>query len=73
VGDFRLKDVQTGKEVWLYGLAMGNRGLGSLLNIKKVNAVALVFVSPGCPIGEKYLPRPRFPIAKPYSHTSLPV
>ena len=57
VGDFRLKDVQTGKEVWLYGLAMGNRGLGSILNIKKVNAVALVFVSPGCPIGEKYLPR----------------
>jgi thiol-disulfide isomerase/thioredoxin len=57
VGDFRLKDVQTGKELWLYGLAMGNRGLGSLLNIKKVNAVALVFVSSGCPIGEKYLPR----------------
>ncbi len=57
VGDFRLKDVQTDKEVWLYGLAMGNRGLGSILNIKKVNAVALVFVSPGCPIGEKYLPR----------------
>lgn len=57
VGDFRLKDVQTGKEVWLYGLSAGNRGLGSLLNIKKINAVALVFVSPGCPIGEKYLPR----------------
>lgn len=57
VGDFRLKDVQTGKEFWLYGLAMGNRGLGSLLNIKRTEAVVLVFVSPGCPIGEKYLPR----------------
>ncbi len=57
VGDFRLKDVKTGKEVWLYGLAMANRGLGNLLNIKKTNAVVLVFVSPGCPIGEKYLPR----------------
>lgn len=57
VGDFRLKDVQTGKEFWLYGLAMGNRGLGSLLNIKRTEAVVMVFVSPGCPIGEKYLPR----------------
>lgn len=57
VGDFRLKDVQTGKEVWLYGLSAGNRGLGSLLNIQKINGVVLVFVSPGCPIGEKYLPR----------------
>jgi peroxiredoxin/mono/diheme cytochrome c family protein len=57
VGDFKLKDVRTGKEVWLYGLAMSNRGLGNLLNIKKINAIVLVFVSPGCPIGEKYLPR----------------
>lgn len=56
-GDFRLRDVQTDKEVWLYGLAIGNRGLGELLNIKKIHGVALVFVSPGCPVGEKYLPR----------------
>lgn len=57
IGDFRLNDVQTGKEVWLYGLAMGNRSLGGLLNIKRTTGVVLVFVSPGCPIGEKYLPR----------------
>jgi len=57
IGDFRLKDVRNGKEIWLYGLAMANRGLGSLLNIKKTNAVVFVFLSPGCPIGEKYLPR----------------
>ncbi len=57
VGDFKLKDVRTGKEVWLYGLAMANRGLGSVLKIRKTEAVVFVFLSPGCPIGDKYLPR----------------
>jgi thiol-disulfide isomerase/thioredoxin len=57
VGDFKLKDVRNGNEVWLYGLAMANKGIGNFLNIKKTNAVVFVFVSPGCPIGDKYLPR----------------
>jgi thiol-disulfide isomerase/thioredoxin/mono/diheme cytochrome c family protein len=56
-GDFRLPDVRTGNEVWLYGLRMNNGGVGRLLGFKPVQAVVLVFVSPGCPLGDKYLPR----------------
>ena len=65
IGDFRLKDVQNGKEIWLYGFAMGNRSLGGILKVKRIEGVVLVFVSPGCPIGEKYLPRLK-EIAKEY-------
>ena len=57
VGDFRLDNVVTGDETWFYGLAMGNRIFGQLLGMRKVNAAVLVFVSPGCPLGDKYLPR----------------
>ena len=57
VGDFRLENVVTGDETWFYGLAMGNRIFGQLLGMRKVNAAVLVFVSPGCPLGDKYLPR----------------
>ena len=57
VGDFRLTNVSSGVEVWLYGLSIGNQFLGRVLNLRKVQAVVLVFVSPGCPLGDKYLPR----------------
>ncbi|MFM8284448.1 MAG: redoxin domain-containing protein, partial [Planctomycetaceae bacterium] len=56
-GDFRLTDVQNGTETWLYGLRMNNGGVGRLLGFKPVQGVVLVFVSPGCPLGDKYLPR----------------
>ncbi len=56
-GDFRLIDVQSGNETWLYGLRMNNGGVGRLLGFKPVQAAVLVFVSPGCPLGDKYLPR----------------
>jgi thiol-disulfide isomerase/thioredoxin len=57
VGDFRLTNVVTGDETWFYGLAMGNRVFGQLLGMRQVKAAVLVFVSPGCPLGDKYLPR----------------
>ena len=57
VGDFRLVDVQTRQEVWLYGLAARNTGLATALGATPARGVVLVFVSPGCPLGEKYLPR----------------
>lgn len=57
VGDFRLPDVVSGDEVWFYGLARANGFLGRVLGHKAVRAAVLVFVSPGCPLGEKYLPR----------------
>ena len=57
VGDFRLTNVATGDETWFYGLAMGNRVFGQLLGMRQVKAAVLVFVSPGCPLGDKYLPR----------------
>ena len=57
VGDFRLTNVVTGDETWFYGLAMGNRLFGQLLGTRQVKAAVLVFVSPGCPLGDKYLPR----------------
>lgn len=56
-GDFRLSDVRNGTETWLYGLRMNNGGVGRLLGFKPVQGVVLVFVSPGCPLGDKYLPR----------------
>ena len=57
VGDFRLPDVVSGDEVWFYGLARANGFLGRVMGLKAVRAAVLVFVSPGCPLGEKYLPR----------------
>lgn len=51
-GDFRLPDVQTGGEVWLYGLPQPSDGD----TVRNKPAVVLVFVSPGCPLGDKYLP-----------------
>lgn len=57
VGDFRLPDVVSGEEVWFYGLARANGFLGRVMGLKAVRAAVLVFVSPGCPLGEKYLPR----------------
>lgn len=57
VGDFRLTNVVTGDETWFYGLAMSNRLFGQLLGMRQVKAAVLVFVSPGCPLGDKYLPR----------------
>jgi thiol-disulfide isomerase/thioredoxin len=56
-GDFRLIDVKTGSETWLYGLRMNNGGIGRILGFKPVQGAVLVFVSPGCPLGDKYLPR----------------
>ena len=57
VGDFRLVDVQTRQEVWLYGLAARNTGLATALGATPARGVVLVFLTPGCPLGEKYLPR----------------
>jgi hypothetical protein len=57
VGDFRLPDVVAGQEVWFYGLARANGFLGRALGLEPVRAAVLVFVAPGCPLGEKYLPR----------------
>ena len=57
VGDFRLPDVPRGTEVWLYGLHANNGRIARFLGLPPVRAVVLVFVSPSCPLGEKYLPR----------------
>ncbi|MFM8890970.1 MAG: redoxin domain-containing protein [Planctomycetia bacterium] len=57
VGDFRLPDVVAGQEVWFYGLARANGFLGRVMGLEPVRAAVLVFVAPGCPLGEKYLPR----------------
>lgn len=56
-GDFRLPNVASGEEVWFYGLGRANGFLGQVLGLKKVQGAVLVFVSPGCPLGDKYLPR----------------
>ena len=57
VGDFRLPDVVSGDEMWFYGLTRANGFLGRVMGLKAVRAAVLVFVSPGCPLGEKYLPQ----------------
>ena len=57
VGDFRLRNVQTDEEVWLYGIAQSSRLAGTWLKLPPLKAAVLAFVSPGCPLGEKYLPR----------------
>ena len=56
-GDFRLPNVASGEEVWFYGLGRANGFLGQLMGLEKVQGAVLVFVSPGCPLGDKYLPR----------------
>lgn len=56
-GDFRLTNVSTGDEVWFYGLSRANGFLGRVMGLDPVRGAVLVFVSPGCPLGEKYLPR----------------
>ena len=56
-GDFRLPNVTTGDEVWFYGLGRANGMLGRLMGLGRVQGAVLVFVSPGCPLGDKYLPR----------------
>ncbi|NQW46322.1 MAG: redoxin domain-containing protein [Planctomycetes bacterium] len=57
VGDFRFVDVQTGRETHLYGLAVRNGSPSLALGLKPARAVVFVFVAPGCPLGDKYLPR----------------
>ena len=57
VADFTLTDVQTGAPMRLYGLATRNTDASRLLGLKPARAVVLVFVAPGCPLGDKNLPR----------------
>lgn len=57
VGDFRLQDVVGDAEVWFYGLGRANGFLGRMLGLSPVRGAVLVFVSPGCPLGDKYAPR----------------
>ena len=59
VADFTLTDVQTGTPMRLYGLAARNTDASRLLSLKPARAVVFVFVAPGCPLGDKYLPRLR--------------
>ncbi len=56
-GDFRLLDVQSGQEAWLYGLRRNGGDSGGPLGSQPVRGAVLVFVSPGCPLGDKYLRR----------------
>ena len=56
-GDFTLADVQTGDPFRLYGLASRNNAISRAIGLKPAKAVVLAFVTPGCPLGEKYLPR----------------
>lgn len=57
VGDFRLQDVVAGRELWFYGLGQANGFLGKVMGLAPVRGAVLVFVAPGCPLGDKYLPR----------------
>jgi hypothetical protein len=57
VGDFRLPNVTRGEEMWFYGLARANNAWGRLLGLREVRGAVLVFVAPGCPLGDRYLPR----------------
>jgi len=57
VADFTLTDVQSGRPMRLYGLANRNTDASRLLGFKPARAVVFVFIAPGCPLGDKYLPR----------------